>query len=500
MTARFVALLEPYGSQPAVSGFREVQPGVFEVRGPVWTDRIDLSGGPVSYQRTAHRIVPRLADSAREWTGIALLNAGGQAAEVACTALDDRGNPLQGSGITNPRTFTLGPGEQLARLASEMFGVFPGSAASQTGWVRVASSQPGIDSFFMFGDNRGTWLDGAGTPVALSTEFAFPGVPSRAGLAYDVEFSFVNPADSSVDLSLEFFDSGGSRRGVCTQAIPARGRLRAELASLCDPAGSVPGWLRGRASTGVAAFELFRASRAYEPGGETLHAGALHALSTENAAVKLFGAHFAAGGGWFTQFSLVNPGPTASEIEVRAFGNDGTPLAGTAEDARVFEIPATGSLNLSAAGLPGVSGSLRQEGYAEFTVRSGPGILGSITFGTEDGFVLASLPLNAMGCRRCVIPHVSQGPEWFTGVALLNPSNAQVPVTLTVYDAVGRRVGSKVLDLKARGKQARLLGEWVPESNLQQGGHAEVSAPEEIFCFALFGSRDLRLLSALPAQ
>lgn len=150
--------------------------------------------------------------------------------------------------------------------------------------------------------------------------------------------------------------------------------------------------------------------------------------------------------------------------------------------------------------VPGFSGPARREGYAEISVRSGGGVIGSVTFLTDDDRALASLPLEAAGRRSHVIAHVAQSAAWFTGVTLLNPSNLPVPVTVTVCDSTDRLIGSRVVHLMPRSKEARVISEWVSEAYPLLGGSIQLSAPEEILCFGLFGSPDLRILAAIPSQ
>jgi len=41
--ARFVALLEPFQSNPQVTNFTEIEPGIFQITTPTFTDRIELT-------------------------------------------------------------------------------------------------------------------------------------------------------------------------------------------------------------------------------------------------------------------------------------------------------------------------------------------------------------------------------------------------------------------------------------------------------------------------
>jgi hypothetical protein len=95
---------------------------------------------------------------------------------------------------------------------------------------------------------------------------------------------------------------------------------------------------------------------------------------------------------------------------------------------------------------------------------------------------------------------VAEDLGYFTGVAVMNPNAAPAGFTLDVYDKDGAQVGSLSSVLQPGERFSRLLPELVPASEGQVGGHIRIRSDAPLTSFALFGTDDLRALSAIPPQ
>jgi hypothetical protein len=89
---------------------------------------------------------------------------------------------------------------------------------------------------------------------------------------------------------------------------------------------------------------------------------------------------------------------------------------------------------------------------------------------------------------------------YFTGLAMLNPSDTDANATMELYDREGRQVASKVEVIPARRHKSQLLNQYFEAPTGQDigSGYIKVTADRGLASFALFGTKDT--LSAVPAQ
>ncbi len=77
-----------------------------------------------------------------EYTGIAVANLGGEEAALTFTAFDKSGSLISGTGITNPATVSIKPGQQLPVVDFQLFGsTLP--SLKPVGWFRMDSTHLG---------------------------------------------------------------------------------------------------------------------------------------------------------------------------------------------------------------------------------------------------------------------------------------------------------------------------------------------------------------------
>ena len=138
----------------------------------------------------------------------------------------------------------------------------------------------------------------------------------------------------------------------------------------------------------------------------------------------------------------------------------------------------------------------------------GPGVIGDITFGepTEERFV-ASLPLDGNPVSNLVLSQVAQGSSgggakpFFTGIAMYNPNEADVTVTVEVFSETGVRTGSVTFVLASGNRLSQTLPQLVPEVTVQLRGYIRISVDGgSIIAFELFGDQFLSFLAAVPPQ
>ncbi len=444
--------------------------------------KVDLST-PVK-----HMIFPRLVSNRKDFTGMALVNDSSEATEVVYTAFNNIGRAISGPRVTNPKTLQLNAHEQKARLESEIFNLTFGSQ-ELTGWVDVTVPSSNTTGFYLFGDYAGNYLDGADVQTTVLNDFILPQIYQKAG-SY-TEINLVNPASTPATVTLDVFDAGGVKKDTRTIRIAAGGRYFGNVGMIFDLSSYTAAYIRGRSTQGVVPFEVF---------GDSRSIAGLNGLDTTAAAAQLYVAQLASGSGLFTELTLVNPGSGAVTVEVKAHANGGELIPSAASPSVSRTIPAGGHLRLLAKETFGLPDAL-VDGYIEATVKSGGAIVGNVTFGTLDGRALASLPIQSTGKRSITLSHVAQGSGYFTGVTMLNTTSTTMTLIVTVYDSAGKLVGTPTpVTLASKQKIAKLISELVPAVQIQAGGHIKIVAPDNIFCFELFGAGDLNFLAAVPAQ
>src|SRR6266446_6161328 len=104
---------------------------------------------------------------------IALVNPTASDTEVTLTARTYGGDIIGGDGIVNPVMRIMPASSQIALGGAEVFGQ---GISSQTGWIELSMSNPGVSGFFEVFDAGLTFLDGAALSAAPSSRIIFPKV------------------------------------------------------------------------------------------------------------------------------------------------------------------------------------------------------------------------------------------------------------------------------------------------------------------------------------
>jgi hypothetical protein len=123
------------------------------------------------------------------------------------------------------------------------------------------------------------------------------------------------------------------------------------------------------------------------------------------------------------------------------------------------------------------------------------------------GRTIAGLPLESRLFNGMVFSQVAEGCSepvcYFTGIAMLNPGDKAIEVTISVFDEKGWMTGINMLSLAPGQRLSQTLGQLVPSVAGQQRGYVMVNAlgSPGLAIFELFGDTELkRFLSAVPPQ
>ncbi len=419
-----------------------------------------------------------------EHTGIAVANLSQEDAIVTFTAYERSGSLIRGEGIVNPAQRMLAAGAQLPIVDFELFGA--GLAGRNPGgWIMVESTVAGVSAFTLIFDSNLSTLDGANVSFTPLTSFVFPEIEDQGFTNIHV----TNPHDVPVTLNFELMQPGGSARATASRTLNPYGAMAEGLAELFPSTTlSAADYLKVSSALGVVPFQLFGKSGKYLEGLNGQAAGA----------TNLYSPQYVVGGPWRSALSIVNLEGQAGNLTLRLVGENGAQIGAT----RTVPIAPYGKLHLTDQSFFGPGTGSITQGYVHIT-SSGPKLAGNVVFGDPAKQRFASaLPLVSALQREFVFSQVASNETYFTGLALLNPGAADAVVTLDLYRSDGTREASVTETLPAKRRMSRLVTEFFPSlaGQSRSSGYIRVTSSQGLASFALFGTHDLSVLSAIPAQ
>ncbi len=192
--------------------------------------------------------------------------------------------------------------------------------------------------------------------------------------------------------------------------------------------------------------------------------------------------HIVDGGAWKTTIRLVNLSDQFATYKLSFYGDDGTPTSFEIDGkkgnpyslgaVRVIDgsLPPHGSEVFETVG----PGALDKWGWAELTAINPAGSIGGMaTFVAEgSGYPLseAVVPINSPNDTRMLLPFDNTVPPdsedgrgYVSSYAIVNPTHAQVTVTVTAYALVGNAWGTWQFTMPPRSHTAFAT---VPNANL----------------------------------
>jgi len=175
---------------------------------------------------------------------------------------------------------------------------------------------------------------------------------------------------------------------------------------------------------------------------------------------------------FWTGIACVNPGDEPANLAITAFNAQGEAL-----ETQSFALaPLTQWLGLAEDAFPG----LADAGMSHWQISSDQPITGFQLFGTRNDQTLASLPFLGEGRNELILPiFVNSGSEW-QGIALFNPSNQNVEITIAPPDGT---LFPKVVELQPNQKTLLLVSDLQMLSTFW----ARITADQPILGMTVFG-------------
>ena len=115
---------------------------------------------------------------------------------------------------------------------------------------------------------------------------------------------------------------------------------------------------------------------------------------------------------------------------------------------------------------------------------------------------VSAVPSQSEGRTDLLFAHIADLPPWMTGIALLNGNSDRAEVDVTALTSDGAVIGTLRVSIPGMSKTARLLREWLPQTQTRRadGGTIRVRSNIPIFGLQLFFTTDLRILSGIGSS
>jgi hypothetical protein len=412
-------------------------------------------------------------------------------ATLTFTAFDNEGNLITGEGIQNPGVLPpqlnpLYPATQLVRLDSEIFGESI-LQSNSGGWIKLQSTNPGVVGFYLMFDPGLSLMDGGSWVTESFSDFVFTNIASDG----NTKISVVNNNPDDAYVSFELITANGILQ-VPEVRLKANkyGAITADLFSdiftgiTPDPTS----YVRVSSSEFVKAFQLLQRGT-----------GAIAIIEGQQiyrARTTLYSPQYIANDMYRTALSIINLESTDGLVRIRLIGDDGNQQG----IAKELAIKGNGKLYIDDPEL--FEAGISVSGYVEI-VGEGIRLAGSAVFGDAVGQSFsAALPLVSNLQDKMVFSHIASDNVYFTGIAIVNPNPNPARVTIDVHAINGDLIQSIPETLDPGQRDCRLLSQissFLAENN-QSNGYIKIVSDLPIAAFALFGTHDLSVLSAIPGQ
>jgi hypothetical protein len=355
------------------------------------------------------------------------------------------------------------------------------------GWIDIDSSIDAITAFTLTFNASLTMMDGAplsGTPL---TQFVFSEIEDQGF----TDLNVANPNQTPGTVTFQLVQGDGTTRASAVRTVNAYGAVVESVASLFPGVAPDPGsYVRAASDAGMIPFALLgRAEQDVE---------GLNGLPTDSGATTLYCPQYAVGGAYRSTLSIVNLDDAFGTVTLRLFGDNGTQIGAT----RIIPVAGRGKVYINDQFFFVGPGSGPVQGYLD--IRSnGPRIAGNVVFGdpAQRTFVTA-LPLVSRSDSSFVFSQVASDPTYFMGIALLNPNDATAQATVSLYADNGNLAQTVTVTLPGKQRITQLLDQLIPALAGQSinAGYIRVTSDRQLAGFSVFGTRDLKTLSAVPPQ
>jgi len=308
---------------------------------------------------------------------------------------------------------------------------------SNSGWVVADGGGRSLSGILMYGRNDPLKGGIAGLPGTVEVAQKHYLAHFASDSIWFTGIAVANPntsTDAHVTVSA-FTDAGTSIGTPANWTVPAKGKKAQTFKSLF-PGQTGTGWIKVESDVDVLAFDVY---------GNTVNGG-LAALPSSQLGETLVLPHFMANASWWTGVAVLNPGDSQSLVTVKAYTD-----AGVFIEQKGFIVgPGAKLLNMIHALLPLTDG---QGGWCLVEASAGAPVGACLVFGRKGASPakFAALPAVPTSTTMNLSNFVSDA-DWWTGVAMVNPSGSTANVTLKAYAPDGTPIDTAYPSLPTLNK------------------------------------------------
>ena len=377
----------------------------------------DLSLGIYDYY------LPYYSSLNNNWTGLGLVNRNQmEATQLQVTVYDDSGNSL----ATENKIIPL-HGQEAFPITTTL---------NNSGWMRVDSQQP-LSGLAFIGLSGGVPLM-ADIPFVeeLATSLVIPHIAQDD--IWDTSILICNPVNKANNITLQLIGQDGALQGEEHIEIVALGSGEYDLSSLFAQVSHKSGKIKINASSGIAAFALYRNTKS---GGS--YCAGINAVDegvNTSADYIYFTPSFVSGDGNWSGLGLSNENVSQPvSLKVTVYGQDGNKLTEVEKN-----LPANGQISLP------VGTEITGRGW--MSISSNQPLSGLAFLGASGSpALMADIPFVSKLEKSLIIPHIAEDKNWSTTVMFCNPQDQAVTVILKHINCQGVVTRQQDLGLPSKG-------------------------------------------------
>ena len=410
------------------------------------------------------------------YQGMSLANPTDAMMAVRIEARTEEGRLAATEGLINPVFMTLAPQSQRIFLTEEWMGA---GARNLEGSLRFGWSDARASSIMFRGTMAPAELSEIGPLAPPATSLWLPLVPEQDPAASRRLRIF--SGGSAATVTVIFRDKDGNTIETRSVDVAADGASDVPLPTTQEPRQTASAEIRS--PTAVSA--RLEVSGATDPW--SIEARPVPAGTTS------FQPHLEWNGLFQTRLLLMNPsaGPRAVTLRLRtAAGIQAAPdfrltMPGFSTVSRTIE-----AIFTFPDSSPG-AGWLEVEGDEEAVVAT------ALAYDPGSGAAAASAMLPG-GAGSWSMPFFIEDPQYYTGLAILNPEAAPVSVDVLAYSPSGTLISAVPLVLESRRGKTRLVSQWISSLPAESTGQIVIQASGPVSLLAYFGTDDGVALAAVP--
>jgi len=436
---------------------------------------------PVVANAHAEIFFPKLFSPAELRTsGFVLLNPDPLTANVSLYFVSSTGAVLGSMASAIPA------GSQFAHLGNELF-----PEVTANGWVYVLTDTEGMQAFWLSYNDDLTFLDGsaANSYDTIGNDQVIPLVAGQT------ELNVINPNFLTLTINIRLFGSNGELAASISRNLSPAGAFQAQVSDLF-PSADITLARYVRIQTTLATIASCAVIRGYLVDRDS---AVINGINVSNRTQLTF-PHVINGGlgaaNYTTILGVTNVSASSQTVTMNFKTDSGNVFTVTRT------IPPGGSLRDTASGLFSLPLDF-QSGWMD--VRSTSSIVGFAAYADTVGGGIAVVPAGRSE-SNIFFSHIANGPpEWQTGIALLNAGSNIANVEVYALNASGGLLGGGANVATARftlqpgTKVAKVIDEFIPQTQDVNGGFVYVTADVPIIGIELFYPRDLKVLSNVAA-